>query len=312
LPPEMDVDVYESVYDNLKERTVSWINALIELLPNALAAAIVMVAFWVLSWTIGLLVERGLRRMRADDAASRLMVALTRLLVLGTGAFVSLGLLKLDKALTSILAGAGIVGLALGFAFQDLVANLISGVGLAMKRDHPFQTGDLIETNNFIGYVKRIDLRTTTLETLDGKVVIIPNKLIYQGILVNHSTSGKRRVELTVGVSYGEDLRRVRDITEQALERVRPRREVSPVRIFFKEFGDSSINYFCWFWIDYRGMEDFLGAQHAAVVAIHEAYRDAGITIPFPIRTLDFGIKGGERLAEVLEDQATRQRRGGA
>lgn len=297
----MGFDVYESVYKSLAAQTKSWLAGLIEILPHAVAAAIVLLTFWVLSWGLGVVVERALKRMKADDAATRLVVVLSRVIVMGTGMFVSLGVLKLDKALTSILAGAGIAGLALGIAFQDLVANLISGVGLAMKRDHPFQTGDLIESNDFFGYVRRVDLRTTTLETLDGKVVVMPNKLVYQNTVTNHSSSGKRRVELEVRVSYRENLARVAAVTEHALQRVRPRREQTPVRVYFRNFGDSSIDFVCWFWIDYRTMDDFLKAQNAAILAIHEAYGEAGITIPFPIRTLDFGLKGGERLGDVLQ-----------
>lgn len=173
----------------MTEKLTTWLDAALTLFPNAVVAIVTLVAFWAISKMAAHLVERTLSRMRTEDAASRLMGTLVRVLVIGAGGAVALGILNLDRAAASLLAGAGIAGLALGFAFQDLAANLISGVGLAIRRDHPFKTGDLIETKGFLGKVKHIDLRTSTLETFDGKYVIIPNKEIYQGILVNHSTS---------------------------------------------------------------------------------------------------------------------------
>lgn len=298
----MDADIYHKLYETIVDKLYNWAQGFAALLPNFVVAVLVIIVFWLLARLMGNLTGRALRRTKADQAAVALLDTFVRLLVVGLGITVALGVLNLDKAMASLLAGAGIVGLALGFAFQDLAANLISGVGLAVKRTHPFKIGDLIETNDFMGTVRHVHLRTSTLETLDGKTVILPNKQIYQAPLVNYSAAGRRRVDLEVGVSYGEDLERVRQITEQALIEL-PGRRSEPPRVYFDGFGDSSINFLCWHWIDFSVQEDYLRARNEAVLAIKRAYNEHDITIPFPIRTLDFGIKGGERLAEVLDER---------
>jgi len=288
----MSPEVYEKLYLRLIAKLFRWLEHLVEMLPNTVVALLLITLFWVVSVLAAALARKALRGIKADQAASRLMVGLVRVSVLGTGLFMALGLLGLDKAVTSLLAGAGIVGLALGFAFQDLAANLISGVALAVSREHPFQAGDLVETNGLLGVVDHVDLRTTTITTLDGKSVIIPNKQVYQTILVNLTASGRRRVELVVGVDYASNLAHVTSVTLSALETVRPRRSDPPPRVYFRRFGDSSIELLAWFWIDFRGQEDLLRAQHDAVIAIQAAYARADIHIPFPIRTLDLHGKG--------------------
>ncbi|XYI03508.1 mechanosensitive ion channel family protein [Sorangium sp. So ce1128] len=135
-------------------------------------------------------------------------------------------ILNLEKAATSLLAGAGIVGLALGFAFQDLAANFIAGVYLAVR--FPFREGDLIETNDTLGIAERIRIRSTTIRTLEGQAVMIPNKEIFTTKLINDSETGARRVDLSVGVSYGDDLDKVRRVALDAARQVRAR-DTDPV-----------------------------------------------------------------------------------
>lgn len=176
----------------LNHKLSAWVSGAGEMLPNTIVALAVLLLFWFAGKGLSTLAHRLLRRSRVNRAASELVATLLRVVIVGSGLMVALGILQLDKALTSILAGAGVVGLALGFAFQDLAANLISGVGLAINRTKPFKIGDVVETNDEFGRVQAIDLRTSTIESLDGKLVIIPNKQIYQSKVVNHSASGCR------------------------------------------------------------------------------------------------------------------------
>ncbi len=284
---------------SLLNKLLGWVHTTVKMLPNAVVAALVIVAFWMLSKLAFKISERALRSV--NKAARSLITTFIQVAVILTGAVIALGVLNLDKALASVLAGAGIVGLALGFAFQDLAANIISGVGLALNTELPFQIGDTVETNEVFGVVRNIHLRTSTIETLDGKTVVIPNKQIYQDVLTNHSAKGTMRVELSCGISYGDDLRKVRDISRKVIESLPARLQEREVQFFYEGFGDSSIDFVTRFWIRYTKQSDFLSARSEAVVSLKEAFDRNGITIPFPIRTLDFGIVGGERLADVLD-----------
>lgn len=297
-PEAMDLSL---AYQALEKKLLSWFSATGEMLPNLILALLV----FAISWFVAKAVARGLSgilaRSKMNRAARELVVTLLRVGVVLLGAVFALGILQLDKALASILAGAGVVGLALGFAFQDLAANLISGVGLAVNREKPFKIGDIIETNDEFGRVKEIDHRTSTLESLDGKLVVIPNKRIYQNKVINHSSTGTRRVDLACGISYGEDLKRVAGIAKKAIESVVTNCG-EETQIFWTGFGDSSIDFSARFWVKYDNQSGFLEAKSQAIVALKEAFDEADIMIPFPIRTLDFGIRGGRTLDQVGEN----------
>lgn len=281
-------------------KVASWVDQLALMLPNIIVSLLVLGFFWFAARLACSASDRALQRFDTNEAARGLLSRLLRLTILVAGIMVALGVLNLDKALASILAGAGVVGLALGFAFQDLAGNLISGVGLAVHRKWPFKIGDLVETNGVFGNVEKIHLRTSHIRTLDGKLVVVPNKHVYQNEVVNYTVSGRRRVDVECGVSYGEDLRQVERVVRAALESVCGQTSSQDVQVYFKEFGASSIDLVGRFWIDFRKQPDFLQARSDAILAVKEAFDANDITIPFPIRTLDFGIRGGRRLSEEL------------
>lgn len=292
---------FKTAYEKVVDKLYGWMEGLIEMLPNLAVALLVVVIFWLTSVLVARTTQRALTRLKVRPSIRGLIATIARFGILFAGLMVALGILNLDKALTSVLAGAGIIGLALGFAFQDLAANFISGVGLSIHRTDPFKVGDLIESNDVLGIVERITLRTTELRTLDGKQVTIPNKQVYQNQLTNHSFTGERRIELHCGISYGDDLEKVRRISVAAIESIEKRNKSKDVELYFQEFGDSSINFVVWFWITFEKQTDYLGAMSEAILQLKKAFDENGITIPFPIRTLDFGIKGGRSLSESIQ-----------
>jgi small conductance mechanosensitive channel len=208
-----------------------------------------------------------------------------------------LGVLGLDKALTSLLAGIGVVGLALGFAFQDIAANFVSGIILAFKR--PFIIGDIIQINDLMGQISRTDLRVTTIETFQGQEVFVPNKDILQGAIYNFSVLRKRRIDIAVGVSYADDLEKVEEVVMNAITNLEGVIDKDKIGFDYSEFDSSSINFNIRFWVDFPGQIGFLKMKSTAIKTIKKAFDEHEITIPFPIRTLDFGIKGGQTLSQM-------------
>jgi small conductance mechanosensitive channel len=203
---------------------------------------------------------------------------------------IALSVLNLEKTVTSLLAGVGIIGLALGFAFQDLAANLMSGFMIAANE--PLASGDLIENSGHLGFVESVTLRFTMLRTFQGQLVRIPNRMIFENPLVNYTKTGERRVDVEVGVAYGEDLDEVERVAVQAVETIEERNTRKPVDFYYRQFGSSSIDFSIRFWIDVD-KHDYFGAHSAAIRRIKKAFDDNDITIPFPIRTLDFSEVGG-------------------
>tara|TARA_R110001592_G_C13151154_1_gene748159 strand:+ start:1769 stop:2686 length:918 start_codon:yes stop_codon:yes gene_type:complete len=277
-----------------------WLEALTSMLPNIVVALLVLTIFYALSR----LVKAGFRKLISkfsdQPAIVGLFSTIMSLLTIVVGLVVALNVLQLTQAVTSLLAGAGIIGLALGFAFQDISANFISGVIMAFKK--PIVVGDIIETNGYTGFVERIDLRSTLIRTFQGLHVIIPNKDIFQKPFTNYTRTHIRRIDLEVGVSYGDDLDKVTEVVEKAVATNSYLVDGEPIKLVYEEFGSSSINFKVMFWIEYNPQKPmYLEAKSEAIVAIKKAFDENDITIPFPIRTLDFGIKGGEKLSEQLE-----------
>ena len=209
------------VFEEVVSKLERWATQFVLLLPNLGVALVVLVIAWLASIVISKLTARLMERVSDHRALNELIRKLVRFTVVSVGFIIALSVLQLDEAATTFLAGAGIVGLALGFAFQDLSANFIAGVAMAMRR--PVEIGDLLESNGVTGVVQRIELRSTWLETPDGKIVMIPNRKIFENVLINHSRLGQRRVDLEVSVSYAADLEEVKRVAAEALASVTPR-----------------------------------------------------------------------------------------
>jgi small conductance mechanosensitive channel len=205
--------------------------------------------------------------------------------------------LNLDTAVTSLLAGAGIVGLALAFAFQDIAANFVSGIVMSFTR--PMEIGDLVRVKDYLGIVESIRLRDSVIRTFQGQKIYIPNKEIFQNPIENFSKYRKRRLDLGVGVSYGDDLAKVKKVSIEALSSIELRTPNDPVELFYEEFADSSINFTIRIWLKSVDQPVYNEARSQAIQKLKAAFDANDIMIPFPIRTLDFGIKGGERLFDT-------------
>ena len=150
-----------------------------------------------------------------------------------------------------------------------------------------------------MGKVEEINLRDTTIRTFQGEMVIIPNKEVFQNPIENYSLLGKRRFDLTIGVSYGEDLRKVMEVTLNAVKAIEGLSEEDQTTMFYQEFGDSSINFVIRMWVNSTDQPTYLQVGSEAIIQIKKAYDENNIMIPFPIRTLDFGIKGGIPLNDI-------------
>ncbi len=295
------IDQFTESLSKLTDKFANWIDQLVLMLPNLAVAILIVIAFVLIAKFVRRFTVKGLRRFSDNQAITTLLSNIVYMAVVVVGIFVALGVLQLDKTVTSLLAGVGVVGLALGFAFQTTAANFISGVFMAAR--HPIHVGDIVDTTDYFGVVDTIDMRFTKILTPDGQMVIIPNKTILENPLVNYSLTGRRRVNLKCGISYGENLPKVKEVAMQAIEKNVEYNQEKDLEFMFTGFGDSSINFVVRFWIDKVGQKDYLVAAGEAVMALKKAFDENDIVIPFPIRTLDFGIKGGQKLSEVWKNQ---------
>ncbi len=281
-----------------KDRLQEWGDTLIALAPNLVAGILILVCAWLLSKLGRRAVEKIALRAAARSAIARLLGTATAVGIMVAGLFVALGVLQLDKTVTSLLAGAGVIGIALGFAAQSMAANILSGTVISLRK--PYKEGDVIESAEHFGTVEVIDLRVTEILTPEGQTVLLPNKEVLEQPLVNYSRLGLRRIDLSVGVSYSDDLDSAAAIAREAVSGISSRLEEREVELFYTEFGSSSIDFTVRFWIPFERQSDYLSARSEAIVRIKKAFDAHDITIPFPIRTLDFGIEGAQTPDAVI------------
>ncbi len=281
----MDISHYWSI---LVEKLTTWTEAAVAGLPNLVVAIAILAVFLVAAQLMKQVVRKVARKVSEAEAIARLMTTIAKYAVIIIGVVIALGVLGLQKTVFSLLAGAGILGLALGFAFQDLAANFIAGIAMGLRK--PFDVGDVVKTNDEMGKVKEINLRNTVIESFSGQLVIVPNREVFENVLINYSAKGQRRVELAVGVSYDTDLEMATRVAKEAINSLDVLAKDKSVDVFAQEFGGSSIDFSVRYWIDYPEQASYPAAVHAGVVAIKKAFDEHGIDIPFPIRTLDFSL----------------------
>ena len=283
----------------LQGKVGSWVEVAVRELPNIIMASFVLIVFFSLSRIARSLSVKLFCRFSNNVDVCNLLSRLTGMLVFFFGIFISLDIMHLNKTVTSLLAGAGVIGIVLGFAFQEISANFLSGLIIAFRK--PFERGDIVEAKGHLGEVERIDLGSTTLKTFEGLDVIVPNKYMLTEPVINLTHTKDRRIQLNIGVSYGEDLDHVRAVLEKVLEDCSDLLQHRPKEVYASDFGDSSINFMVRAWVAFPGREDFFRLPDCLVRDIKRAFDREGITIPFPIRTLDFGIKGGQSLKEQMK-----------
>lgn len=288
-------------YSNLIEKGTEWLNIAILQIPNFLLAIVVCTIAYLASGYVKKLAVRGFSRFTSNKTVLELTGSLATALLGVLTLFIALGILNLGETINKILATAGVLGLAVGLALQEPMNNLFSGVFMSVR--DLFNIGDLVETNGYFGTITKIDLRATTLKLPSGQLVTIPNKDVIQTPLTNYTESQKRRVDLSCGISYGEDLDFVERVAIDAMDEVEEILTDEPIDVIYEEFGGSSINFKLRFWMDVCGQRDYLLMKSNAIKALKAAFDEHDIMIPFPIRTLDFGIKGGVPMEEMIPHQ---------
>ena len=282
----MEIGNYiEKISDKLED----WLNAIILKLPNFLLAILVLIVFYYLAKGVSSLVLKLLKKKMDNISVRRIIRKMVFMVIFLVGFFIALGILDLDKALTSILAGAGVVALAIGLALQGTLNNTFSGVLLSfMPR---IRINDYIETANYKGFVEEISLRNFVLRQPDNHIVVMPNSLIVDEPFTNYSLTARSRISVSCGVGYSSNLRAVKDMVTKLMADNFPQEKDEKIEFFWLEFGDSSINFMTRFYIDYTKPGQFFTKQSEAIMLIKEEFDKNDINIPFPIRTLMMDTK---------------------
>ena len=285
----------------LGDKIYAWIDNIVLSLPNFILVLVSLIIGLKLIKYAKKLINKLTIRSFPENAGLRNLINNVGSVILYIVLFmILLSILGLKGPITTVLASAGVAGLALGLALQDPLMNLFSGIIMSVK--HVFVVGDFIESNGFIGEVQEVSLKSTVIRMLSGEEVNIPNKLMLQNPVKNYSTNGVRRVEFACGISYADDLEQVKRIAMAAVRPLALENMERPVEFIYTGFGESSIDFQIRFWTNPATVWQYLDAKSTAIIKLKSAFDQHDITIPFPIRTLDFGIKGGMELGQSLKN----------
>lgn len=212
---------------------------------------------------------------------------LTRIMQVGVLAVAGITVLGIwGVNLGGLLIGAGFLGIVLGMAARQTLGSLIAGFVLMFAR--PFEIGDWVEIGNEEGFVTQITIMNTHMRNFDGEYVVVPNDLVANQAITNRSREGRLRIHMEVGIGYDDDPDRASEIAEEVLEEISTVANNPPPYVIPSEFGDSAILLDLRFWIDPPTPQARWRSKSTAVTEIQRRFADAGITIPYPQRTVSY------------------------
>jgi len=250
-------------------------------LASILVGGVIVVVGFLIAALVGRMVERILIARGASVAAQFAAGKITRYLV----ALISIlvGINSTGVNISAVLAASAVLLVGIGLGLQNIAQNFISGLILLIEQ--PVRRGDYIRAGDALGRVEDIGLRATWVVTRDEVMIIVPNSQLISSQVINHSRpAAKIRFAVKVGVAYGSDTARVRDVLiHVAEENPRVLRDPSP-EVRFDDFGDSSLQFSLLVWVDNPRMDRSVASDLR--FAIDAAFQKVDIEIPFPQRDL--------------------------
>ena len=257
---------------------------------NLVIALLVFIIGRIVARVVSRAVARLMERANVDESLRKFVKDLVYALLLAVVVIAALE--RLGVKTTAAIAIIGAAGLAVGLALQGTLGNFAAGVMVLLFK--PYKIGDLVTIGSHTGVVQEIKIFVTVLHSPDNKQILVPNGEAMGGSITNFSATGKLRVDLTIGIGYGDDIREARNVIAKAIESVPGVLSEPAPTITVSELADSSVNLAVRPWStvgDYWGV--YFGTLEAAKIALDEA----GIEIPFPQR--DVHVKPAEGLAST-------------
>lgn len=244
---------------------------------NLLAAVVI---FYV-GRTIARVLTKGVRRLMESQSVDPILVSfVTSLVQWGLMAFVIIAAItKLGVQTASLVALIGAAGLAVGLALQGSLANFAAGVLIVLFR--PYRVGDWVEAAGVAGSVVQVQVLTTILNTADNKQIVIPNGQIMSSIITNYNANSTRRVDMVIGVSYGDDIDKVRNTLRDVVYADSRVLRNPECQIAVSELAESSVNFVVRPWVQ---VADYWDVKFGLTEAIKKRFDQDGISIPFPQR----------------------------
>jgi small conductance mechanosensitive channel len=281
--------------DYIRKLMQNWEKSVLDYLPDVFSAIVILILFFFLAKFVKRMTLLFYSKsIKIHPEIASIIASSIYFFFILSGVFLALQILGLESVLTKMLAGAGIIGIVAGFAFKDIASNLFAG--LLLKVQHPFKKGDWVNIDNSYGVISEVGWITTTINTVPGQEVFVPNQLIYNSTFTNYSTFEKRRIILESGVSYGDDLEHVRSVALDEIKKTEGLLPDEAMDFYYTNIGNSAYNFQLRFWIKFNTNNDHKIAMNDIIMRIKKRFEQENISIAYPVTTLDFGVKGGVNL----------------
>ena len=244
-----------------------------------LSFVLVLLAFWVLARIGRGAMKRGLKRskLRISSLARDFFIKTTGRLIMLLGLIIAIAQLGIEVG--PLLAGLGIAGFVIGFALQDTLSNFASGMMILVYR--PFDVGDVIEAAGVTGKVDQMNLVSTMILTFDNQLLIVPNKQVWGGIIRNVTHQDKRRVDMTFGIGYSDDIPKAEQVlTEIITSHEKVLKDPEPI-VRLHTLGESSVDFVVRPW---SNTVDYWDVYWDITREVKQRFDAEGISIPFPQR----------------------------
>jgi len=255
---------------------------LLALFVNLFVATVILVLGIVLAGMAARATDQGMQRfehLRTKQLLVRFLARTARVVVLVLAGIIALGQVGVD--VWPLIAGIGVVGFIVGFAFKDSLSNMASGLLLLFYQ--PFDIGDFVEAGGTMGTVLDMSVVATELRTPDGRLAVVPNSRIWNASIINFNKLGKRRIEWSVGVSYDADIGAALETLQEVLKGDERILNDPAPHFVVDDLADSSVNLVVRGWVE---PGDFLGVTSDTRRAFKEALNAKGLEIPFPQRVV--------------------------
>ncbi len=271
----MNADI-SALWDKMQKM----VNGFIALLPNILLGLIVFAVFFFIGRAIKRVVKRLTRNRREARSLGMVLGRLAQGATVLVGLFIALSIVIPSLKASDLVQLLGISGVAIGFAFRDILQNFLAGILILLTE--PFQIDDQIVFKGFEGTVENIQTRATTIRTYDGRRIVIPNSELFTNSVTVNTAFENRRLEYDIGVGYADDLDRAKQLMLEAMHSVDIVLEDPAPDALVMELAESTVNIRARWWISPPRRADSLDSRDQVISAIKRKLVENGIDLPFP------------------------------
>lgn len=285
------------------DKVQSMINGFIALLPNIVLGLIVFIFFLFIASRIKILVKRLTRNRRSARNLGLVLGRLAQGLTILIGLFIALSIVIPTFKAGDLVQLLGISGVAIGFAFRDILQNFLAGILILLTE--PFQIDDQIVFKGFEGTVENIETRATTIRTYDGRRIVIPNSELFTNSVTVNTAFDNRRLEYDVGIGYGDDIDVAKQLMLDAMLSVNEVLKDPAPDVLVMELAESTVNIRVRWWVHPPRRADNLISRDKVITAIKKTLVANGIDLPFPTQQILFHDQ-----TEETDGNRSRQREG--